>query len=161
MDFGNLGENAIFIVIILGIFGIFILFRRRSPDRERPEMVRNLLTEVRINQALIETFYQRPKPRRFEMTTWLLNRKKMDFFEKSLQADLKSAFTLAEDFNRQLKAVKKAKSADSKLDFDLEKIKEPMANSKKGLEDWLLAHFGGKEPPPKYPTITDYLFGGR
>jgi hypothetical protein len=161
MDLGNLGDNIIFIIAILAILVLFSLFRRRSPNRNRPEVVRGLLSEVRINEALIETFHQRPKPRRFETSTWQLNRKKLDFFEKSLQVDLTSAFTLAEDFNQQLKAAKKAKSADFTLNFDLEKMGEPLAKSKQGLEDWLLAHFGGKEPPPKYPTITDYLFGGR
>ncbi len=158
---GNLGENVIFIIAILAILVLFSLFRRRSPNRDRPEVVRGLLSEVRINEVLIETFHQRPKPKRFETSTWQLNKKKLDFLEKSLQVDLNNAFTLAEDFNRQLKAAKKAKSADFKFNLDHEKMKEPLAKSKKGLEDWLLAHFGGREPPPKYPTITDYLFGGR
>lgn len=158
---GNLGENLIFIIAILAILVLFSIMRRRTPNRDRPQVVRGLLSEVRINEALIETFHQRPKPRRFETATWQMNRKKLDFFEKSLQADLTTAFTMAEDFNRQLKMAKKAKSADFKLNFDPETMKEPLAKSKKGLEDWLLAHFGGKEPPPKYPSITDYLFGGR
>jgi hypothetical protein len=161
MDWGNLGGNIILIIAILAIVVLFSLIRRRSPERGRPQVVRDLLSEVRINEALVETFHQRPKPRRFETSIWQLNRKKLDFFEESLQADLNSAFTLAEDFNGQLKAAKKAKSADFKLNFDPEKMKESLARSKKGLEDWLLAHFGGKEPPPKYPSIMDSLFGGR
>jgi hypothetical protein len=161
MDWGNLGGNIIFIIAVLAIVVLFSLFRRRSPERDRPEIVRRLLSEVRINEALIEIFHRQPKPRRFETATWQLNKKKLDFFEQSLQVDLTSAFTLAEDFNQQLKAAKKAKSTDFKLNFDFEKMREPLVKSKKGLEDWLVAHFGGKEPPPKYPGITDVLFGGR
>jgi hypothetical protein len=161
MDWGNLVGNIIFIIVILAIVVFFSVFRQRSPEKDRPEMVRRLLSEVRINEALIEIFQRRPKPRRFETTTWQLNKKKLDFFEQSLQVDLNSAFTLAEDFNQQLKAAKEAKSTDFKPNFDLEKMREALVKSKKGLEEWLLVHFGGEGPPPTYPGITDVLFGRR
>jgi hypothetical protein len=161
MDWGNLVGNIIFIVAILAIVVLFSLFRGRSSERDRPEMVRRLLSEVRINEALIELFPRQPKPRRFETTTWQLNKKKLDFFEKSLQADLASAFTLAEDFNQQLKVAKKAKSTHFKPNFDFEKMREVLVKSKKGLEEWLVVHVGGQEPPPSYPGITDVLFGRR
>jgi hypothetical protein len=156
------GESFVIIIILaVGLLLFTLLRRRSSPERNRPETVRSLLSEVRINEALAETFELRPKPQTFETTTWQLNKGKLTFFTKPLQDALSQAFTLAEQFNREIRAAKKDKSYDYKAHIQIDKMREPLAKSKEGLEEWLMVHVGGKEPPTKFPSLTDTLFGGR
>ncbi len=156
------GESFVIIAILaVGLLFFAFLRRRGSSERNQPETVRSLLSEVRINEALAETFELRPKPQTFEINTWLLNKDKLTFLTKPLQDAISEAFTLAEGFNREIRLARKDKSYDYKAHIQVNRMKEPLAKSKAGLEEWLMVHVGGKDPPTKYPSLTDSLFGGR
>ena len=154
--------GAIPVLITLGIvILLFYLLRRRGGSvRQRPEVVQGLIYEVRLNQALVDTFHLREKARRFESTNWQLHKDKLDFLEESLQNTLSGVFEMVEYFNQQIKTAKKAKAFD-RLSLDVSKLKEPLAESKKGLEDWLEENTGARELPPKYPSLFGTLFGER
>ncbi len=157
MDLG-----AIPVLITLGIVMLlFYLLRQRGGSvRRRPEVVQALIYEVRLNLALVDTFHLREKARRFESTNWQLHKNKLDFLEESLQNTLSGVFEMVEYFNQQIRTAKKAKAFD-RLSLDVSKLKEPLAESKKGLEDWLEENTGHRELPPKYPTLLGSLFGER
>lgn len=157
MDLG-----AIPVLITLGIVMLlfYILRRRGGSVRQRPEVVQGLVFEVRLNQALVDTFHLREKPKRFESTNWQIHKDKLDFLEESLQNTLSGVFEMVEYFNQQIKTAKKAKAFD-RLSLDVSKLKEPLAESKKGLEDWLEENTGHRELPPKYPSLLGSLFGER
>ena len=155
MDF-----NALPVIISLGVvLLLFYLLRRRGGSvRRRPELVQSLIYEVRLNQALVDTYHLREKPKRFESTQWHLHRDKIDFLEEPLQKTLTNVFSMVEEFNEQIKASKKAKSNDFQ-NINVNKLKTPLAKSKKGLEDWLEEATGHRELPPKYPSLFGSLFG--
>jgi hypothetical protein len=69
-------------------------------------------------------------------------------------------FTLVDDYNKQIKAAKKAKS-DSYKSIDLTRFNDLLAKTRKELEDWMIEKTGSKDLPPKYPTIMGSLFGER
>ena len=162
MDFGDISENIPIIVMIAGLILLqFFLRRRRKPEITHQEIAQNLLSEVRLNQALAETFNLRQKPKKFEAVSWQRNKNKRDFLAQSLQVALSDALTSIEDFNRQIEAAKKHKSASYMVNVDVGKIKEPLSKSKQGLEEWLLENVGTKESPPKYPGIFGGFFGGK
>ena len=119
MDFGDIGENIPIIVMIVGLILLqFFLRRRRKPEITHQEIARNLLSEVRLDQALAEIFPLRQKPKKFETVSWQINRTKLDFLDESLQVALSDAFTTIEDFNRQIEAAKKHKSASYMVNVD-------------------------------------------
>ena len=157
MDFGN----VIIIVAILAIVLLQFVLRRRKPETMHGQIAQNLLMEVRLNQALAGSFHLRQKPKKFEVTIWQRNKTKLDFLSQSLQVVLSDTFMMAEDFNRQIEAARKYKSNSYIVNISIDKLKEPLDKSKEGLEEWLLANVGRKEPPPKYPSLFDSLFGGR
>ena len=162
MDFGDIGGNLPLIAAVIGVILLqFFLRRRRKPETTHQEIARNLLLEVKLNQALAETFRLRQKPKRFEVTSWQRNKTKLDFLDQPLQGSLSDAFGIIEDFNQQIAAAKKYKSASYMVNVNVDKIKEPLAKSKQGLEEWLMAKTGVKEPLPKYEGMIDSLFGGR
>ena len=162
MDFDKIGENIPLIFTVIGlIFLQFFLRRGRKPAVRNQEVAEDLLLEVKINQALVETFPLRQKPKRFRATSWQMNKNKLDFLRQSLQIALSDAFTMIEDYNQQMEALKKYKSASDVVQINVGKLEEPLAKSKEGLEEWLMITTGKREPSPKYPGIFDDWFGGR
>lgn len=162
MDFGDIGGNVPIILMIIGLILLqFFFMRRRKPERTRQAIVQSLLSEVRLNQALVESAHLRQKPQKFAMAGWHINKSKLDFLQQSLQGTLSDAFGMAEDFNRQIAAAKKYKSASYMVNVNMDKLKEPLAKSRQGLEQWLQLNTGTKEPPLEYPGMFDGLFGRR
>jgi len=162
MDFGDIGGNYPIIVIIIGLILLqFFFMRRRKPETTHRAIVQSLLSEVRLDQALVEASYLQQKPKKFVVTSWHMNKSKLDFLQQSLQGNLSEAFGMAEDFNRQIEAAKKYKSASYMASVNMDKLKEPLAKSRQGLEEWLQSKTGTKEPPLEYPGIFDTLFGRR
>jgi len=153
----NLPIIAAVIVVLLLQF----LFWRPKPDRTQQDIAQNLLTEVKLNQGLVGIFGFRQKPKKFEVTSWQRNKNRLAFLNESLQSALSDAFDMVEDFNRQIDMAKKHRSTSYMVNLNVDKLKEPLAKSKQGLEEWFLIKIGKKEPPMKYPGIFDTLFGGR
>ncbi len=162
MDFGSIAENFPLIASIVGLILLQIfLRRRRKPETTHPEIVQSLLSEVKLNQALVETFNLRQKPKKIETVSWQRSKDKLGFLDSSLQVALSDAFTMAEDFNQQIDAANKHKSASYMASVNMDRLKGPLAKSKEGLEQWLMSKTGQKEPPPQYPGVFDGLFGGK
>ena len=162
MDFGALQDNLPFIIAIAVLVVIQFFFRRkRKPEGTQTEIIRNLLTEIRLNHAMAETFSQRQKPHKFEVVSWQRNKNKLDFLPQPVQTSLSNAFSIAEDFNQQIDSTKKFKSAGSIVNIDAQKLLEPLAKSREGLEEWLQLKTGSTEAPTKYPGMFDDFLGGR
>jgi hypothetical protein len=162
MDLGDSGQNFLIIAVIIGLLLLqFFLRRRRSPATTQQQIVQNLLAEVKFNLRLAEVLTLSWQAKKFITTSWQIDKNKLDFLDQSLQGTLSDAFAIEEDFNQQLDIAKKHKSSGYMASIDLAKLKEKLTKSREGLEEWLLAKTGTKEPPPQYPGITDLLFGRR
>jgi len=158
VDFGDLGElgknlTVIIPLILLIIFQIF--FRRRRAERTPQEIVTSLLTEINQNQQLMEAFLVNWQVKKFKTGSWQRNKNRLDFLDQSVQTALADAFDLAEDFNRQMASAKKHKSASYLANINMEKLREPLARSRQGLEDWLQEKAGQQG----LPTQRRGLFG--
>lgn len=157
----DLGGNLLLILAIMGLILLqFFLRKGYRPERTHPEVVQNLLTDVKLNLALVEIFHLPKKPKKFEVNSWQRNKTRINFLAQSLKSALSEVFVMAEDFNRQIDMAKRSKSANHTVNIDVDKLKEPLTRSKQGLEEWLLINIGAKRLPPKYPSIIDSLFGG-
>ncbi len=161
MDFSQIEGNIPFILMIIGLFLLQLFLKKRKPETTRQEIVQSLLSEVKLNQALAEGYNLWQKPQKFETVSWQRNKNKLDFLSQPLQVALSDAFIIAEDFNQQIAMAKRQKSASYMANVNVDKVKGLLAKSKQGLEEWLLKNIGTKEPPTKYPSITDSLFGRR
>lgn len=136
MDFGDAGAILIIIIPIIMII-LFTLFRTRIRGERTPlEIVASLIREIKDNQKLVEGFsFQLPK--KFKTGSWKRNNAGLDFLDQEVQTALSDAFSLAEDFNQQIEAAKKHKSASYLSSITVEKLTEPLAKSKQGLDEWL------------------------
>lgn len=161
MDFSNITNNLPLFALIIGLLLLQYFFWKPRPDAARREIVQSLLTEVKLNLALVGVFNIKQKPRMFEVTAWQRNKGKLDFLHESLQVNISDACNLIEDFNQKIEAAKKAKESNYMVDIKVNKLKEPLSRSEEGLKQWLQTNTGTKEARPKYPGILDDIFGGR
>ncbi len=154
-------DSGVLPLLITGaiVLLLFSVLRGRGGVRHRPEVIQNLLFDVKLNQVLVETFYEREKPRRFERSNWEINKSKMSFLSDELRETLRLTFGMAEEFNREIKIIKKNKALSHK-GLDVTKLAEPLAKCREGLEGWLMEALGTTEVPPRYPSLTGLLFGG-
>ncbi len=169
MDWGAIAGNVPFIAIVVGLILLQVYLMRRMRRRKpaasswetaaHREIVRCLLFDVRLNSDLTEVFRLHWQARKFETFSWRRSKTKVDFLAQPVRAALTDAVVMAEDFNQQIAAAKKYKSVSYMDNIDVNKLKEPLARSRQGLEEWLQANGGIKEPPPQYPSIIDMLFG--
>ncbi len=150
----------VLIVTMIAVVVLFSIFRGKGGVRHRPEVVQFLLFDVKMNQSLIITFYDREKIRGFERTNWEINKSKISFLGESLKDTLRNTFTLVEELNAEIKAVKKDKTRD-RHEVDVSKLAEPLAKCREGLEGWLMEALGTTEVKPRYPSLMGMFFGDR
>ena len=150
----------VLIVTMIAVIVLFSIFRGKGGVRHRPEVVQFLLFDVKMNQSLIITFHDREKIRGFERTNWEINKSKISFLGESLKDTLRNTFTLVEELNAEIKAVKKDKTRD-RHEVDVSKLAEPLAKCREGLEGWLMEALGTTEVKPRFPSLMGMFFGDR
>ena len=146
--------------IILPILCAVVLFaflRGHGGVRRRPEIVQLILNDVKMDQALVATFYLREKARRFEKNNWELYKGNLGFLGESLNETLRLTFSMVEDLNQEIKLAKKTKTSHQNI--SVTKLTEPLAACRKGLEDWMMENLGTTELPTKWPSLIGTLFG--
>ncbi|GAJ17764.1 unnamed protein product, partial [marine sediment metagenome] len=76
-----------------------------------PEIVTSLLSEIALNQQIMEAFLQNWQARKFKTGSWQRNKDKLGFLDQELRNTLERAFSLAEEFNRDIDSARKYKSS--------------------------------------------------
>ena len=150
----------IFVATIVIIIILFSLTRKRGGAAKYPEIVQSLLYDIKINQGVAKFFLEFKKPPRFENANWLMNKDKIGFLDESIKVMLKESYVLLDQYNKQIKEAKRAKS-DSYKTIDLTRYKELLDKCCQELEDCMMLKTGAKEMPPKPPTLMGTLFGER
>ena len=140
--FEDIGRNLIILlpIVLLILFNIF--FRKRREDRTQPEIVISLLSEIALNQQIMEAFLQKWQSRKFRAGSWQRNKAKLDFLDQELQNTLARAFSLAEEFNQDIDSARKYKSSSYLAGISVDKLREPLTRSRQGLEEWLQSSGG-------------------
>ena len=145
----NLGEILGPILAIVVFMAINIFLRSRRAERTPLEIVTRILSEVNHNQKMAKEFHFQAKLKKFKTGGWKRNQAKLGFLDPGLQNSLADAFSVAEDFNKDIDAAKKYKSAGYLGGINVSRLSKPLAESKQGLEEWLQANTGRKESLPK------------
>ena len=151
MDFGDLGDlgrniTVLIPLILLILFQVFL--KKRKGEGTPLEIVGSLFSEIVQNQTVMEAFLIQWQAKKFKTGSWQRNKNKLDFLDQSVQTALSDAFSLAEDFNRQIDNAKKYKSSSYLANVNVEKLREPLTRSKQGLEAWLQSNSDKEELLP-------------
>jgi hypothetical protein len=145
-DWSEIGKVLSYLVpiIILILFNVF--FRKQQEQKRRLTVVRSLLSEIEYNQKHMEAFALQWQTKKFKAGNWKRNKDKMDYIGQSLHATLTGAYEIAEEFNREIDVAKQHKSASYLASIQVDRLREPLAKSKQGLEEWVQLNKGRKEP---------------
>lgn len=161
MDFDAIADKLpIIVTIVILILVQFFMRRGRKPEVAQRDVVQSLLSEVRLNLAIIEIFTFDMKTKKFEVTSWRRNKDKLGFLDQQVQTALADAFTLIEDFNQQIDAARRSRSSSYLGSIDVKKLQKPLNRSREGLEAWLQSG-GGESAPDKPSGLSDIFLGGR
>jgi len=147
IDWGEIGQVLSYLVPVVAFIVINIFFRKHQEQKRQQQVVRSLLSEIDYNQKLMETFLFKWQSKKFKTGTWKSNKDKMDYIDQSLHNTLVGAYAIAEEFNGEIEAAKKHKSSSYLAGIQVDRLKEPLAKSKQGLEEWLELNKRAKEMP--------------
>jgi len=145
IDWKEIGQVLSYLVPVFAFVVINVLFRKRQEQKRQQQVVRSLISEIDYNQKLMETFLFKWQAKKFKTGTWKRNRDKMDYIDQGLRNILAGAYEIAAEFNSEIEAAKKRKSSSYLAGIQVDRLKEPLARSKQGLEEWLELNKGQKE----------------
>ena len=146
-DWETIGKVISYLVPV-AVFLIFnVIFRKQQEQKRRLTAVKGLLAEIDYNQRLMEAFLMRWQYKKFKTGGWRRNKDKIDYLDQGLRNTLAGAYEIAEGFNREIESAKRQKSPSYLAGIRVERLKEPLAESKRGLEGWLELNKDLKKPP--------------
>jgi len=145
IDWGEIGQVLSYLVPVVAFIVINIFFRKKQEQKRQQQVVRSLLSEIDYNQKLMETFLFKWQSKKFKTGTWKRNKDKMDYIDQSLHNTLAGAYAIAEEFNGEIETAKKHKSSSYLAAIRVDRLKEPLAKSRQGLEEWLELNKRAKE----------------
>jgi len=149
MDANGFGEILGPIIGIAVVIVMNILLRRRRGEKVPNEIVLALLSDVRHNQMIVDSFRFNSQAKKFKTGSWKRNQTKLGFLDQDLQTTLAQAFSIAEEFNKDVDAARKYKSASYLANVNVSRLSKPLAESKRGLEGWLQANMGKQDMLPR------------
>ena len=141
-DWGVIGRALAAIIPVIILLVVNVFFRKQQEQKRRLTTVRSLLSEINYNQELMEAFSLQWQTKKFKMATWKRNKDRMDYIASGLRYTLASAYEIAEEFNREIDTAKKHKSLSYLASIQVDRLREPLAQSKQGLEEWLQLNKG-------------------
>jgi hypothetical protein len=145
-DWEGIGKILSYLIPVIAFILFNVFFRKQQEAKRQQQVVRSLLSEISYNQKLLEAFLFKWQAKKFKTGTWKRNRDKMDYIDQGLRAILAGAYEIAEEFNGEIEAAKKHKSASYLAGIQVDRLQEPLAKSRQGLEEWLELNKGKKEP---------------
>ena len=144
-DLAEIGKILSYLAPVIILVLVNVFFRKQQEEKRRLAVVRSLLSEIDYNQKLMEAFLFQWQAKKFKAGSWKRNRDKMDYIDQGLHTTLASAYEIAEEFNREIGTAKKHKSASYLASIRVDRLREPLAKSKQGLEEWLELNKGKKK----------------
>jgi len=137
VDLDEIGKILTGLVPVIILLVVNVFFRKQREQKQKTDVVRGLLSEINYNQKLAEAFLMQWQTKKFRTSTWQRNKDKMDYIDQSLHATLATAYQITDEFNREIDTAKKYKSAGYLASIQVDRLSEPLARSKSGLEEWL------------------------
>ena len=145
-DWEEIGQILAYLIPVIILILINVFFRKQQEQKRRQTVVKSLLSEIDYNQKLMEAFSLQWQAKKFKTGVWKRNTGKMDYIDQSLHNTLAGAYEIAEEFNKEIDAAKKHKSVSYLAGIRMDRLKEPLAKSKQGLEEWIELNKGKKKP---------------
>jgi hypothetical protein len=146
-DWGEIGQILAYLIPV-AIFIIFNIFLRKQQEQKRRlEVVKGLIAEINQNQKLMEAFLLQWQYQKFKTGHWKRYKDKLDYVEPNLRSTLTSTYEIADGFNKEIELAKQQKSTSYLAGIKVDKLRDPLAKSRQGLEEWYALNKDRKKPP--------------
>jgi hypothetical protein len=146
-DWGEIGQILAYLIPV-AIFIIFNIFMRKQQEQKRRmEVVKGLIAENDHNQKLMEAFLLQWQYQKFKTGHWKRYKDKLDYVDQGLRSTLASTYEIAEGFNKEIELAKQQKSTSYLAGIRVDKLRDPLAKSRQGLEEWYAINKDRKKPP--------------
>lgn len=146
-DWGEIGKILSYLIPV-AVFIVFnIFFRKQQEQKRRLAVVKSLIAEIDHNQKLMEAFLLRWQYKKFKTGNWKKNKDKMDYIDQGLRTTLAGAYEIAEGFNGEIEVAKQQKSVSYLAAIRVDRLRDPLAKGRQGLEEWYELNKDRKKPP--------------
>jgi len=136
--FGGEGGSQWTLIIPLIVLIVFSVFMRRRKSENTPQDIASgLLSDLNANQGIMERFNSQTRPTKLKIGSWQRNNNKLGFLDSATSISITNFFKMAEDFNLQMDTAKKYKTTSYISGINTERMKEPLAKSREGLQEWM------------------------
>jgi len=144
-DWSEIGKVLSYLIPVIMFILFNVLFRKQREQQRRIAVVKRLLSEIDYNHRLVELFSLQSQMKKFKTATWKRNKDKMDYIDQSLYLTLADAYAIADGFNREIDEAKKYKSTSYLVGINTQRLIEPLAKGRRGLEEWIELNKGKKK----------------
>jgi hypothetical protein len=146
-DWGKIGQILSYLIPV-AVFIIFNIFMRKQQEQKRRlEVVKGLINEIEQNQKLMEAYLLQWQYKKFKTGHWQRHKNKLDYVDPGLRSTLASTYEIAEGFNKEIELAKQQKSTSYLAGIRVDRLREPLAKSRQGLEEWYALNKDRKKPP--------------
>jgi hypothetical protein len=147
LDWGKIGQILSYLIPV-AIFVVFNIFMRKQQEQKRRlEVVKGLIAEIDQNQKLMEAYLLQWQYKKFKTGHWKRYKDKLDYVDQSLRSTLVSTYEIADGLNREIETAKQQKSTSYLAGIRVDRLREPLAKSRQGLEEWYALNKERKKPP--------------
>jgi len=139
MDFfGGEGSSQWTMIIPLIVLIVFSVFMRRRKSENTPQdIASSLLNDLNANQGIMERLSSQVRPTKLKIGSWQRNNAKLGFLDDATRSSVTNFFKMAEDFNQQMDTAKRYKTTSYISGINTERMQEPLAKSREGLQEWM------------------------
>ena len=134
------GEGASQWTMIIPLIGLIVfsfVMKRRKTESTPQDIASGLLSDLNANQGMVERFDSQTRPVKLKIGSWQRNNAKLGFLDDATRSSVSNFFKMAEDFNQQMDTAKRYKTTSYISGINTEKMKEPLAKSRDGLQEWM------------------------
>ncbi len=157
MDWEEIGKILAYLIPV-AIFIIFnLFFRKQQEQKRRLEMVKRLIAEIDKNQKLMESFLLQWQYKKFKTGHWKRHKDKLDYVDQGLRSRLASTYEIAEGINKEIELAKQQRSTSYLAGIRVDRLREPLAESRQGLEEWYTLNKDREKPPEEEKAPSSKL----
>jgi hypothetical protein len=135
------GNAAWVLVIVIVLLLLWTFSRRRKPRSSKLDSTIAVLSDIDYNLKVTDIrINDKLSKKNFKIDNWRFYKDRLEFLDAEVLTSLTEAFTLAEEFKNKINTAKKNNTLETLQDMQVERLKEPLTRSRKGLVAWLKAN---------------------
>ncbi len=149
MDLSETWMTVLLVVLMVGLLVANVFLGKRKAEKAPMGKVVSVLSDIRHNQKIVQTFNFHWQTKRFKTGGWRRNSTKITFLPEDLWISLDKIFDLIDDYNQRIDIAKKSRSDSYMAGIDVDRLKAPLDGAAERLREWVQVNMTNPEYAPK------------